>query len=855
MASNLQFRQKGLKKEGRTRLLILLAIFIISLIFFEIVLNFTPEESPIEMSNPTLPTVSMSAFGEPINEIHGYVTEMDALYMRDAVIPLSDDRKLPLTINTYGNTISSIKYEIRSTDTQRKIAETDVTDFVELKEGTISATLQIENLVDVGEEFLFILTLNDGTKDIYYYTRILMAGDSKADLCLDFAKDFHNKALLGSQDELATFVETDSEADGKDLSFVNINSTVSQICWGNFDGTIVNDPVIEFKDVNDNYTAIVMYYQMQRKGTSGSEYYNVEEYFKVRYASERMYLLDYERTMNQILTGENISIEANVLTTGINSSDIEYLSNETGTIVAFVQAGSLYEYNQNKGELSSVFSFIGSDITDLRATYNEHKILLLNIDETGTMDFVVYGYMNSGLHEGECGIDLFHYDSSTGDVHEEAFIKTTSSYQILNASFSQELYKSTGNDFYIMVDGSLIKVNLDSLEMEELLVGLSDHQYAASKSGRFFAWMVEDNMDTSIHILDLETSKERLISANASDYVRPLAFLEDDLIYGTIHSRDISTDAAGSDIYPMSELHIVDVSSDDLTVLKTYEDPGYYVSNVSFSGYTLYLERMTRQEDGTYTLADSDTIKDSTGEANKTVDVASIEDNTKGKVTTFTMSDINEDDSAKHFSYKTAGLIMADLNKVISVKASQAEEKYFVYVGSKVTYAGTDITSAIISADEEMGIVVDNTQQYIWKRGKSAYKSNLTGLTVGPADTQESSAAQCISVMLVREGENVEVHTLLNNGSTPIDILRSALRNATVLDLTGCSLSEVLYYVYIGSPVYTIGENGESLLIIGYDAANITVYNPVNGSTYKKGLNDATAEFEAAGNVFISYIK
>lgn len=29
-------------------------------------------------------------------------------------------------------------------------------------------------------------------------------------------------------------------------------------------------------------------------------YYNVEEYYRVRYTSERMYLLDYERTMTQI---------------------------------------------------------------------------------------------------------------------------------------------------------------------------------------------------------------------------------------------------------------------------------------------------------------------------------------------------------------------------------------------------------------------------------------------------------------------------------------------------------------------------------------------------------------------------
>ncbi len=847
----LKFRQTGLNNEGRSRLLLLSIIFILALIFFEFLLNYKSNEATTDMDSPTLPTITMEAYNHSISELHGYVVEMDALYMRDAVVPLDESRTLPITIHTNGRAIDSISYEIRSTDTERKIAETEVSDYL-LVDDDITADLSIENLVNEDEEFLFIITLTSGGQEIYYYTRILMPTSAYASDCLDFAIDFHNKALSGDQNSLAAYMETDAEADGEDLQHVTITSSVSQMCYGSFDGQIVGEPVIEFKDINSNYTALVLYYQMERSTSAGTEYYLVEEYFKIRYTAERIYLLDYERTMDQMLTGENATISDNVMNIGIASSDLEYLSNETGTIIAFVQAGELFEYNQSTQVLTKVFSFVGDSANDSRATYDEHNILLLNIDETGTLDFVVYGYMNCGEYEGQCGINLYHYDSSTNKAHEQTFIRTTNSYQILNASFSDVLYESTDSIFYIMVDGTLMRIDLDNLTTEELLTGLTEDQYAASISGRYFAWIDEEAAGSSLHVMDLEDGSKEDIEATSSSLLIPLAFIDEDLIYGTVLKKDITTDAAGSGIYPMYQLTIENASTHN--VVKTYEKSGYYVSNVTLDGYTLYLDRVQKQADGTVIEAEPDTIKNSAGEANKTVDVAAISDDIKGKVITFTMADLTSDEEIHHFTYTTAGLVLNDASSIISVKATETTQNYFVYVGNRVAYAGSDLVRAITYADEEMGIVVDNTQQYIWKRGKGSYKGTLSNLLVGAADTQESSQAQCISVMLVREGENVEVHTLLERNEKPIDILSSAMKDATVLDLTGCSLSEVLYYVYLGNPVYAIGSDGEALLIVGYDAANITLYNPVTGATYKKGLQDSTEEFESAGNIFISYI-
>ena len=80
--------------------------------------------------------------------------------------------------------------------------------------------------------------------------------------------------------------------------------------------------------------------------------------------------------------------------------------------------------------------------------------------------------MNSGAHEGECGINLYHYDAIEDISSEQVFITSTSSYQILNANFSELLYETADNEFYIMVNGTLLYMSLNELSTKELMTGL-----------------------------------------------------------------------------------------------------------------------------------------------------------------------------------------------------------------------------------------------------------------------------------------------------------------------------------------------------------------------------------------------
>lgn len=847
----LQFYKKGLPTSVIKRIILLLAVFVAAIIFFEILTNRQRAVEGINMESPTLPLVSIEYMGDVTTILHGYVQEMDPCYMRESIIPLSDDRVISLTMDTKGQEVTAMSYQIRSIDTERNISGNDVT---YSQEGdTITASIQAENLIEKNEEYLLILTVEQGEKSIYYYTRIMETEGCYEDRIIDFAQDFHDKALNKELEGLATYVESKSGGDKNELGHVTINSSLSQITYGSFTGVEVADPIVSLTDISTNYVSLSFAYELSSISGQNTDYYLCKEDFRIRYTDQRMYLLSYDRSMEQMLDAGQMDINENVLDLGV-TNDVDYLSNETGTVVSFTHSGSLFQYNQTERTLKNIYSFV-NDPTDIRSTYDQHKILILNIDESGTMDYVVYGYMNAGQHEGQCGINLYHYDSISNVSTEQVFIPSSSSYQILNANFSDLIYESSNNSFYIMVNGTLLYMQLNELVTQELMTGMDNSQYAVSGSGRYMAWMENPVTSDSIHILDLETSNSFDIKAASGQLLRPLGFMDDDLIYGIVNEKDVSMDEAGTKVYPMSQVIIADITNTaGASQLMSYEKSGVYISDIRIESYTIYLDRIQKDENGNYVETTGDTIKNSAGEQNKAVELTTSVDAARGNVLSITMDELKEGESLGKIISDSPKLAMANHTRDIAVSTSTNSTEYFVYVGSSVTLATDDLLTAITEADANMGLVVDNTPRYVWKRGRKSYQ-NAISVTYGSSDSESNSQAKALSAMLVHEGENVQVHTLLEGGQTPISILSSTLKDYDILDLTGASLDEVLYYVNLGNPVYAYTGENSALLIVGYDSANILVYNPDNMSTSKMGMQDATEYFASLGNVFVSYIK
>ena len=837
-------------QKGAVKATDLIVVFFVSVILFEILTNHVNEDLTTEMPEATLPVISFYADEIQINELYGYKDQMNAAYMRDTITPVDDSRKLPIQIQTYQKAIDGISYEIRSLDGERLIANADVTSYQEEKE-TISAELEIQNLLQEGEEYLLLIKLTSGDETISYYTRIVEKPDSHMTECLTFAQEINEKTFnKETSGTLATYMEK-TTGDNTTLQFVSLNSSLKQMSWAGFEGKPITDPSISIKEITDTYSVIVLQYVVASVGENGgSEYYNIEEYYRIRYTESRMYLLNFERTMNEIFRGENAQFYDSYIQLGIRDKNVEYRANEAGTIVAFVQEGELWCYNEVENNLSKVFSFRGYEGIDRRENNNQHEIKVVRINEAGSVDYIVYGYMNRGNHEGEVGICVYHYDSIANTNEELIFIPSDKSFEVMKSELGQLMYVNEAGELYLMVNGSVYGIDLNTLEIRTLIEGVEEGSYAMSESNALFAWSDGTSDQSTLHVMNFTNENVIDITEGTGSVIKPLGFMQEDFVYGIAASSDIFEDAAGNVTMPMSQIKIADVSGKDMELLKTYEKAGYFVSSIEIEGYTMYLNRI--QYNGTaYVEADQDMIMNREGDSLKVVDVHTSTSDVKQTQVQLTLAnEVNK----KQPRLLTPKETILEENRTITLNSDRQVALYYVYVKGKVITTTESVTEAIRSANENMGVVISDEQQYIWKRSRKAIQGTLTDIAVGIEDENADSIAQCINAMLEKEGINISVSALIAGGETPKNILKNTMKEARILDLTGCDMEEVLYYVSCGKPVFAMTGSNDAVLLVGYDSGNVTIFDPLIGNVYKRNNADAAQMFADAGNVFFAYL-
>ena len=95
---------------------------------------------------------------------------------------------------------------------------------------------------------------------------------------------------------------------------------------------------------------------------------------------------------------------------------------------------------------------------------------------------------------------------------------------------------------------------------------------------------------------------------------------------------------------------------------------------------------------------------------------------------------------------------------------------------------------------------------------------------------------------------------LLSQGENAVEILENNLENAQVLELTGCALDDVLYYVDKDIPVMVRLGQQRAVLITGFNDSEVVILDPDAGTLSKMKKKQAETIFEEAGNYYITYV-
>lgn len=151
--------------------------------------------------------------------------------------------------------------------------------------------------------------------------------------------------------------------------------------------------------------------------------------------------------------------------------------------------------------------------------------------------------------------------------------------------------------------------------------------------------------------------------------------------------------------------------------------------------------------------------------------------------------------------------------------------------------------------------MVNDKGEYVWRKGNRSVKNQIMKIESASVTEEKASLAVCLDTMLKFEGIMKNTEYLLSQGETILSILGDNLPEAHILDLSGCSMDSVLYYVNQDIPVLALLNDGNAVLIVGFNELNTVIMDPVTGTIYKKGMNDLKEWFERNGNRFITYIK
>lgn len=206
----------------------------------------------------------------------------------------------------------------------------------------------------------------------------------------------------------------------------------------------------------------------------------------MRYDS-RVFLLDFQRSANQVFDPELPMFENDGLILGIRDKNVEYMTNDDASIVVFVQQGDLWSYSPGDGKVTQVFSFRKTENGDFRDSRVQHDIKIIRVSEEGDIDFVVYGYMNRGTHEGYQGIGAYHYNHDKNAIEEKVFIPISESYEFLKRDLGKLSYVNSSNELFLLFAQNLYKVNIEENSYEILEEGIKNSNFVASDNNNYAA--------------------------------------------------------------------------------------------------------------------------------------------------------------------------------------------------------------------------------------------------------------------------------------------------------------------------------------------------------------------------------
>ena len=799
---------------------VLLAVFIAAVAVFGILTNKGNKGAAASMPTPELPRLSFGCQGYVVNPLSGFTGDMDVSSVHGDILPLDASGVVTVYVTTYAKPIKSLTYEVLSLEGKSLLKGK-----IKVKEDPDQQLTAYE--ADLSEAFkeagkdqqtTLVMKAKVKKKTVTYIMRLVMPDPTTTKACLDFAKNVHDQAMAGPTEgtTLETMLESADLAD-QTLDYVTIESDYDYVTWKGLEPQMVGNITWFIHEANSTSTSVSMRYQVVLGGIKNDDtIYTVDEFFRIRGSGKQMYLLDYVRQTDHLIENSKEIADESGLTLGITHDDKVTAMDKNGSNIAFVQNETVYEYCRKKNALIRIFGFQDDQTSSFYPDDNQRDINILKVEKSGDVIFTVAGYMPRGEHEGKIGLSLYQYDYGKNYVAEILFIPSELGYEVARDDLASCLcYGGEDATYYVVADGELSRLRIGAGSSSSHKVverDITPERYAISHDASQIAYVDEDG---DIRVQDLGRDEKYTVRAPRGEEIKPIGFIEGDLAYGLINPEDAGKMADGRKVNPIHKVILCNKKSKNLM---TYEKKDVFMRDAWVQDGTITLERIQMSGKTYLDIADD-----------------YIQSNAAGKSGNIEQAYYTNDDGIELYRvtyqngltgktphYLTPKQSFATQNVPVKVSKNDYRNRYFVFGYGRAAGGYNLPGEAIVAADKLSGVVTEGAQYIYWERGNRDLIYDIPTIVPFRRKKGESAREACVRRMLQYADTDKSV------------------------DLSECTVEQVLYLIDHGKPITVLTQAGNALLLYGYSETSIHCINPGTGKklnySYKRIDNTARAK-------------
>lgn len=833
------------------RLIVFLVVFGGGVFYFNYTSIAGKTEMTAEMNQATLPVLYLKIGEEVINELHGYTGDMDEALLKDTLTPVETSKSVTVFVKEYDNHITSLEYDLQNIAGNRSVQKGKITEVKKTKNGVL-VTIKWKKHLEEKKDYTLKLTVKaDGGSPAHYYTRVRYEKKSHVKDYVKFVHFFHNATLdKGKAEKLTEYMETKPDGVNNSLHAVNLSSNLESLTFAGLNPKQEGKMVISIQDMDQDTATLNTYYVISAENQKKQkEYYYVTEYYYLKYREDKVYVLDFERRQEAYFNPNLIDKNKNAFKLGIGSKDEnELLTTSDFMKVALVRQRQLWYYDYKSVHMIKVFSFRQDEKIEARNDYNQHNIKLIRMEEDGSLYFAVYGYMNRGSHEGNCGIVLYRFDASQETIEEILFVPTKETYAVLKEEVDQVLYYNKHNQFFFLLEGTMYQVDCETKEKTVVAKRVTETSVVASDSGRLLSIQNSSNGAKNQKLIwwDLEKNDKTALKVGNDKRIKNIGFVGENLLYGVAKASDIKEKNSSDGLFPM---YVIKMFDENKKESNTYQKKNCYVYKAEIDGQTLQLYRVKKKKNG-YREIESDLMirKEEAHQGGLTYTMAYSGERYNQWYLVFpnTIYITTEPNITV-----TREVLFDDYRTVTIATKSTGTMKY--YVNGQSTNGYAKVGDAIKVAAEKNGDVLSSNQQFVWQWGETPlYGGFASKIDTIQARNVKDSKNACMAMVLQYEGIQAK-YTDLVLANESMEVMLQRYLGKRSLNVSGATLEQALYYVGKNAPVIAKIKENYYVVITSYNSTHIRYTDPVKGMSIKEDREKM--EKICSEKVFYSYLK